>query len=159
MSDFGITVVGNGKNASGAQIQDVLLTTKYPLSKIDRTNPVSFSNIHVVFTSNPPIGPTLIYRFAHGYKYIPSDWSMIQVNATAPYVPGYVIGNGALLAIPGNLPGTYATIYVEADDTYINYYVNRMYATYDIGGGPVAVTLAGVSIRIRTYVFVQDVNM
>lgn len=154
MTDFGIKVSSNGNDAKIATGSELIMSSKYPLAKIDRTNPTSFQNIHIVFNNNPPLGPVLVYKFKHGYTYTPTIWSLVQsFGVGAPYTADpYIMDAGDLLH---DSMSSYCQFYVEADSQYVYYYVNRL---VDTRSG-VNVTVAGVALRVRTYVFVEDVQM
>lgn len=156
MSDFGIKVSTNGNDAKVAQGSQLVMSSKYPLAKIDRTNKVSLQNIHIFFSQNVPKAKTLVYSFAHGYKYTPTLWSLVQcIGVTSPYNPNpYIMDNGTLLYTGGV---AYCSLSIEADSTNVYVYVTRSYDTL-ITNNTYNVTVAGIGLRIRTYVFVEDVG-
>lgn len=161
MADFGIKVSSNGNSAVSATGAQLVLTSKYPLAKLDRTNPASFSNIHITFLHDVPVGETLVYTLPHGYKYRPTVWSLIQVIGTAaPYTDfGFLMDKGAMLEGPGTFGGyEYVSFYTKWDATNVYYYVNKRQANLIVSPFS-AVTVAGMALRIRSYVFVEDVKM
>lgn len=157
MSDFGIKVSTNGNDARIAEGSELIMSSKFPLAKIDRTNKVSLQNIHIFFSKSVPNAKTLIYSFPHGYKYTPTIWTLVQcIGVGSPYaVNPYIMDNGSILYYQ-NI--AYCYLYVEADDTNVYYYTTRPYNTL-ITDNTYNVTVAGVGLRIRTYVFVEDVQM
>lgn len=157
MSDFGIKVATNGNDAKIAAGKQIVMSSKNPLAKIDRTNDKGVQNIRIQFNTNPPKGPVLVYSYAHGYKYTPTIWNLIQaVGVAAPYkADPYLMDTGSILF---NSPASYADFFVEVDATNVYYYVNRYYDTL-ISNPSFNVTLAGIALRIRTYIFVEDVQM
>jgi hypothetical protein len=154
MADFGVKVSKNGVDSTVAQGTDVVLTTKYPIAKLDKTNKASFQNIYLNITRNTPLGTTLIYQFKHGYSYIPSTWTMFNISGISASLPPYGQEYSILLY---QAPYVGAELYVEVDATYVSYYINRLYNNYPVSG--VGVDVSGIGIRVRTYVFVEDVNM
>lgn len=161
MGDFGIKVSANGSDAKIASGKQLIMSSKYPLAKLDRTNPVSFQNIRIQFNNNLPLNvKTLLYQFPHGYNYVPSTWTMVQsTGIVSPYYDyGFVMDSGGLMQGPGMFgPSWYVSFLTEVDATNVYYYAQRLQDTvFDSGQ---QVTIAGVAIRIRTYVFVEDVNM
>jgi hypothetical protein len=133
------------------------MSSKFPLAKIDRTNKVSLQNIHIFFSQNVPKAKTLIYSFPHGYKYTPTLWSLVQcIGVTTPYTANpYIMDNGTILFTAGV---GYCSLSIEADATNVYFYTTRPYDTL-ITNNTYNVTVAGVGLRIRTYVFVEDVGI
>jgi hypothetical protein len=66
----------------------------YPYTKLDTQNVVSFQTISLLFNSEPPQPPsgapyytnTVVYKFKHGYSYIPATW--LQWQNDSPSAPG-----------------------------------------------------------------------
>jgi hypothetical protein len=161
MADFGVKVSTSGNSATAATGAQLVLTSKYPLAKLDRLNPASFSNIHVTFLHDVPVGETLIYTLKHGYKYRPTVWHLIQiVGIAAPYTDfGFIMDSGTMLEGPGTTGGyQYVAVYTKWDETNIYYYVNKRVASLVVTPFS-AVTVAGMALRIRTYAFVEDIKM
>lgn len=163
MADFGITVSSNNVDTTQATTSQQLLTSKYPLMKLDRTNKVSFQNLRIFFANEPPapavgtttVTTTLITFFPHGYKYVPKIWSFCRaVGVTGQFQGsityfldrGLIGGNGTA----ANAPNSYA--YVEVDATNVYVYVTKFTGTV----GP-PIFLAGATLNFRIYVQVDDV--
>lgn len=164
MADFGLKVSRNGTDAKLVEATDLILTSKYPLAKIDSTKAGSFKNVRIQFNNNVPLNvPTVVYQFKHGYNYTPSIWSLCRIFGLAsPYLTdyNYIIDDGPVMTYRG-AGGAIDVVYfwAEADATNVYYYVNRIADTTAYAPTVINVTIAGVSLRIRTYVFVEDVNM
>lgn len=80
-----ITVVKAGTKVNSASGTDILLNSKYPFTKLDTANLISFQTISILFSNEPPqptfaneYTQTLLYSFPHGYDYIPSIWMTWQ---------------------------------------------------------------------------------
>lgn len=153
-----ISVSKKGLSVNIAGNEDIIFNTRYPFAKIDTTNPVSFQIINIAFFNEPPRPAldsglnvkTLIYKYAHGYDYIPSTYFLISKNNFQE-----VLGaEGSLIAGNYTAFGQYAAFEVEVDATYIYFYVN----VYDIGIFDSYVTVAGTNLSIRAYVFVNDLS-
>lgn len=165
MADFGIKVSTNNTDVSAASNAQMVLTSQYPLAKLDRTKQVSFQNIQIFFADEPPAPPvsptptittTFIYKFAHGYPYRPSIWSFCQATGVTGQFQGsttYFEDNGLIGgSLAANAPN--CQLFTGVDDTYCYVYVTKYTGTV----GP-AVFVAGALVNIRFYVFVEDLGM
>lgn len=161
MADYGIKVSQDGVDARTATDAQLLLNMKYPIAKLDTTNPVSFQNFTITFVTDPPEpaldsnNTTLIYRFAHGYNYVPQMWSLINVvtpPASRSILQPYAQDANLLANVT---PADTAVMRVRADATYINITVDKSRTSLP-GNGPNP--LPGLVVKLRIYVFVQDVS-
>ncbi len=162
MADIGLKVSIEDTDALTATGTDVLLNN-YPQAKLDTKNPKSFQNITMTFLNNPPEPPglsgivdTLVYSFPHGYTYIPECWFLVQVvtpPAVAAYYQEYFQDSGLLSS---RTPFDQARFYVLVDATTVYMYVEK-YVETAFGGLPNDIT--GSQIRIRPYVFVDDIGV
>lgn len=163
-SDFGMKVSRNGVDAKVATGNDLILTSQYPLAKIDSTKKASFQNIRIQFNNNIPLQtPTIVYQFAHGYNYTPTVWSLCQIFGIAsPYKTGwnYLTDDGPMLVMNGSFGPVYAvTFWTEVDATNVYFYLYRWYDQTIVESPNINVTIAGMSLRIRTYVFAEDIPL
>lgn len=164
MSDFGITVSSNNVSVGEASTSEVVLTSKYPLAKIDRNNKVSFQNIRIFFANEPPapaVGTqttitTFLYGFPHGYTYTPSYWAFSQAvgvfgqfsGDTTYFLDSGLIGGNNISAGAAN-----ATITIGVDATNCYIYINKFTGLL----GP-QIFVAGASLTSRIYIFAEDVS-
>lgn len=164
MSDVGIKVSSEGFDVLSATDAQTLMNIHYPFMKIDTTNPVSFQNIVLTFNTDPPessgISPdtslvTTVYSFNHGYSYRPATWTQVFVVTPPPsgansqtyftetgYISRHTAADGAIFL-------------TQFDDQKVYYKINKFLFT---AGGGSANNIIGTVLRIRTYVFVQDIN-
>jgi hypothetical protein len=153
MADYGFLVSLPGKDVLRPSIGDLVVATRYPLAKLDTTNQNSFKTLNIFFTTNPPDNATtLIYSYPHSYKYgkTPQVWALAQVTngtSVASYQPYFY--NSGILGI--NTPADAAILRVTADSTYIYIFVDKTSS-----GSPV--NLISVSVKLRVYVFVDDIG-
>lgn len=125
---------------------------------------------------------TLVYSFKHNYKYVPSYWMMAtnvaftnppiptsQVVGAVPAIyypymdetPAVIYGFGSPIAQVFYWDGieystatiSYLSLFI--DKTNVNVYVNKV-APLLIAGSPVPITLAGTTLELRFYIFVED---
>lgn len=163
-----IIVTQNGSDVRTATTSQILLSDKYPFHKLDKTNPVSFQNISILFNTDPPNPPgaggspsdytltTTVYTFPHGYNYIPATW-VLFVNAYN-YIAQpdlYNSGQGIILLLTDS-GANGAFLSVTSDDTNIYVNVIKNYDTSELVSGPPIIL--GITLVIRIYVFVEDLS-
>jgi len=161
VADYGIKISAPGYDARTAANLQLLLNMKYPIAKLDTTNGVSFRDITLTFVNDPP-EPALdtsnsltVYSFAHGYNYVPQMWSMITMitpPASRTILEPY---NQDYMTLAQTTFADIAMLYIRADATNINYIVDKSRSSLP-GNGPNP--LAPCVIKVRTYVFVQDIT-
>ena len=161
MADYGIKVSLDGVDARTATDAQLLLNMKYPIAKLDTTNVASFRNVTLTFVNDPPepaldtSNSTTVYSFAHGYTYVPQMWSMITMlvpPASRTILEPY---NQDTMLLASTTLADLARLYVRADATNISYIVDKSRSSLP-GNGPNP--LAPCVLKIRTYVFVQDIT-
>lgn len=164
MSDFGIKVSANNTDVYSATDAQTILTSKFPLAKLDRTNPVSFQNIRIFFASEPPapaVGTqttttTLLYSFPHGYSYTPSIWAFCQAVGVTGQFSGtttYFQDKGLVGGSDTSVGAANAQVYTGVDETNCYIYITKFTGLL----GP-QIFVAGAALNIRFYVFVEDVG-
>lgn len=148
------------QNASGAQ---VTFNTRYPFHKLDSTNINSFQVVTILFGAEPPnpVAPTstatysesLVYSFAHGYTYVPSTWFLLSLDGFATTIGP----EGNAFLVQGQIPGsTNAILNIRVDATNVNFYVTKTWGYVFGTPDPVAPNVFGLTVSIRSYVFVED---
>lgn len=167
-----ISVSQNNVDVQQATDKQLVFNDKYPFHKLDKTNTVSFENIRLFFNTEPTnptgvyptdVGPTttLVYSFPHGYSYIPATWFLMQevgtssVGLSPSYQQDLNNGFGALILETNELDFTAATLRIVADSTNINFYVDKYWSNPG-GVNPTQANIAGFTLLIRVYVFVED---
>ena len=155
-----VVVSANGsdtRSASGAQI---LFNADNPFSKLDTTNTVSFQNINLLFNSDPPVPGvggtsivTKVYSFPHGYSYVPQTWVLYQNDSGTGNSSSLTYGyeDSTIASQPGF---NFAYLHVEADATDVNIYVNKT-----AGLVPTNPSIQGFTLKLRIYVFVDDIGI
>ena len=141
-------------------MSDIIFNTTYPFHKIDTANPVGFTTTSIFFSAEPPnpeepttvatTNQTLLYKFAHGYNYLPSTWIQLATNGLAyPY-----ISSGGPLPL-----STYAKFISKVDDTYVYYYLEKRWGrVFGINDDISGASVIGKTIYVRCNVFVEDLS-
>jgi hypothetical protein len=155
-----IAVSAPGTSLTGTVGKDVTFSTRYPFAKLDSTNNVSFQTITILFGVDTPspdgtdttTNSTLVYQFAHGYKYVPSTWFMVSVNAFTS-----ALGTEGVYLVGGGDAPTLGSAYITAqvDATNVYFYINKLWVQ---SGGLPAPTVLGITLTIRSYIFVNDLS-
>ena len=163
MSDFGMKVMKKGVDYGSTKLQDQLLNTKWPFTKMDVTNPAAFKNIRIVFNNDLPSSPsgvtTNVVKYAHnitdakGNKLIPRYWAMGDNSNTSAGAFKYLGADGQVAAttVDANVQ-----IKVWVDNTYV--YIDFI-KTYDPATGDPNPNMVGTILNIRVYVFVEDLGV
>lgn len=169
MGDFGIKISTEGIDVNDAKPQETLLSTKYPLHKLDTQNPVSFQNLSIYFNANPPDPDgtietsltTQIYSFPHGYDYTPTTWMMFQRNAgpgvqsnpASTKYSAYQYEGGIIAAADVGDFSNFAYLNYSVDNKNVYIKVTKVYNVFT--GAP-PVDLSAYALLVRIYVFVED---
>lgn len=164
MADYGFKVSDTDVDALDAELAQLLLSTTYPFAKIDTSEDTSFRNITLRFNTDPPepsgVFPdvykdTIVYSFEHPYDYTPSFWSLIKVTSPASNTPFYQTVFQDYGVIKGTSAFSEAQVKIKADADRIYVIVTKY---KDSGAGGIDSNLVGAVIRIRLFVFVEDVG-
>ena len=152
--NYGIKVSKKGKSViKTTDMQDIIMSTRFPFAKIDQTNSESFKTISVSFLSNPPLGvETEIYSFDHGYTYLPQGWGLwnVEYPVSATFIQydqglgGYISGSGfgaPIFILTYKVFETSVKLYIEA-----------------YNGIPDPINLIGVVAKLTFYVFADDLT-
>jgi len=168
-------VSSNGVNLKNANTNQTIFNDKYPFHKLDKTNQVCIQTITLQFYHEPPNpnGTTVfslttqIYKFAHGYSYIPATWSLFVLNNTnigTKNSGGFVSqpdfynqGSGVImLTTDDGLNGAFLQVIADATYVYVN--VIKNYDTVD-DLSPALPNILGAVINLSIYVFVEDLGV
>lgn len=159
MADYGIKISTPGVDARTATDLQLLLNMKYPIAKLDTTNVASFQDVTLTFATDPPepgagnTNSTTVYSYAHGYTYVPQLWSMLTVTVPPTSQPIQQPYSQEFIVLSQKTPVDIAILRIRADATNITYIVEKSQ-----GGAPVANPLQPCVVKVRTYVFVQDIT-
>lgn len=155
--DYGI-MVSNPSESLNTTNAGLLMSTKYPMAKIDTTNPQGFKTTQLLFNNDPPepvgtgTATTVVYSYLHGYKYKPQFWPLTYMASQPSGLPAfsqtYFIGAGIVSA---NSPGDEAAFNVIADTTSIYFVVQK----YNNGIGLLN-PLVGMNLQVTVFVFVDE---
>jgi len=160
--DFGIIISPPGISATDPASGQFSLNTSNPFIKIDTQNDGGFKTITLIITTDPPEPPptgvpnyTLLYRFKHGYTYIPSLESLFYVSSPPP--SPYSNGTQTYFQDSGQLGAATiaasASLYAVADATWVNIICSKV--SFD---GSITL-LTGTNVQITTHVFVEDIGV
>lgn len=159
--DFGIIITQPGVSVVNAKTSQISMNTSNPFIKLDTQNPKAFQTINLIITTDPPEPPgaggdtyTVVYQFAHGYKYVPSLETLFNVTSNPPgstFTQTYFQDWGQIGAHT-IFDGVF--LYAIADATNVYFIVDK----YNAGGGS-ANLLTGTNITITVHVFVEDIGV
>ena len=161
MSDL-ISVTSNGVDIKNASTKDILLSSQYPLMKLDQANQNSFQNVSLFFNNEPPdpapsnSNSTLVYKFSHGYSYTPSVWAFCEavgVTIHGTFQTTYFNDSGLIGGSNTGVNVSYTTITTGVDSTYYYVYVNKF-----INSTGTTAHIAGATLNFRFYVFADDLS-
>jgi hypothetical protein len=158
--NYGISISGPGSGVAGAKANQLVMNTNNPFLKIDTQNKAGFQTTTLLITTDPPNPPggggntfTQVYKFKHGYKYVPTVEMLCYVTNPPPGVSGtmtYFQDWGSL----GNItPADANNFYCVADTTYV-YFIIHKYNNAGIGTNAL---LTGTNLTVTTHVFVTEV--
>lgn len=161
MSDFGIIITQPGQSVTNAPTNKILMNTSNPFIKLDTQNPQAFQTITLIITTDPPEPSgaatdayTVLYKFKHGYKYVPSVEALFYVTTPPPgatFTQTYFQDFGQIGAHTF-LDAVF--LYAAADATYVYIICDK----YNAGGGS-ANLLTGTNVTITTHTFVDDLGI
>lgn len=155
---FGIFVSEPGTDITTAPANKTLMDTNHPFIKIDTQVKTSFQTLTLLIVNDPPEPAgaghkyTQVYKFAHGYKYIPSIEVLYYVTNSPPlalYTEPY---GQDTIELSAQTAFDYAILYASADATNVYFYIDK----YNNGGLGSPNVLTGTNITITTHVFVED---
>jgi hypothetical protein len=157
--DFGIIITAPGVAVRDAKPNQVLMNTSHPFIKIDTQTKTGFQTILLLITTDPPepVGPatdtyTVVYQFAHGYKYAPAVETLFNVTSPPPGSVGtqsFFLDSGIIGA---HTAFDSVQLYAVTDATYVYFVVHK----YNDGVFGMANLLTGTVVQISTHVFVED---
>jgi hypothetical protein len=158
--DVGIIVSQPGTSVSGASASQISLNTSNPFIKLDTQNRAGFQTLTLLITTDPPepVNPatdsyTTLYKFKHGYLYIPSVETLFYVVTPPPGIAGgqtYFLDGGFL---GGHTVDDGVYVYAVADTTWVYIICDKF---NDQSGLGAANLLTGTTLQITTHVFVEN---
>lgn len=152
-----LSVSQTGVDVRTATGDELIFSSQYPFAKLDKTNTVSFQNFTILFNKEPPnpsgsgSKTTLLYQFAHGYKYVPSTWFLMQ-HVDGGYTSANPIYQQEGGVITQTNPATYAIFTMNVDTQNCYFYITKF------SDGTHNVTVQGIFLNIRVYVFAGDLS-
>lgn len=160
MADVGIKISTPGIDSRKANKSQLLMSSSSPFLKLDTQSQTSFQTVLLLFNNDPPepVYPTIysltvVYKFAHGFKYTPRVWSLFQV-VTPPigthFTQSYFQDVGVIGA---HTADDEVEMYISADSTYVYINVNKF---NDGLGDPN--NLIGTLIKFTIFTFVDDLS-
>lgn len=161
--DYGILITQPGVGVVDSKPQQQVMNTRFPFFKIDTQKKTSNQTILMLITNNPPEPPsgstnrTQLYKFAHGYTYVPSIETLYYVTspgAATANTQAYFQNSGLLSAHSGF---DSASIYASADATNIYFYCEKFLDTSGSLGQPNDLT--GTTLKITVHVFADDIGI
>jgi len=157
---YGIVISAPGTDVAGAPTSKVLMDTSKPFLKIDTQTTTGFQTITLIITTDPPepVSPatdryTIVYQFAHGYKYVPSVETLFYVTTAPPgatYSQTYFQDWGIVGA---HTADDAAYLYAVADATNVYFIVDKFNDQSGLGS---ANLLTGTNVNISVHVFADD---
>lgn len=160
--DYGIIISQPGVSVGNATGSQITFNTANAMIKLDTQNKAAFQTVTIIITTDPPNPPssgaggttyTTLYKFKHGYSYIPSVEMLCNVTTPPPGVTGtqtYFQDIGSL----GNItPGDDNIFYSITDATWVYLIVKKFN-----GGFGTNALLTGTNLVVTTHVFVEDIG-
>jgi hypothetical protein len=163
MADIGLKISEDGVSVEKATEEQILMDFEKPFAKLDVTNENSFKNIKLFFANDPPNPDgvssfnlrTEIHRFAHGYDYVPATWLLFEnLNYAAFPVSVQYSQYGGVIGSEGAGSAAYLAYYVTDTDFVI--FVNKGFVS---GFGNPVTNIAGTQLRLRIYIFAEDIGV
>jgi hypothetical protein len=162
--DYGIKISDTETDVNKAELDQLLLSSRYPFAKLDTSNEVSFRNIQLRMNQDTPnpagtspntVTDTVVYQFAHGYDYTPAYWSLIQVLAPPTSVVFYqdIFQDDGVIGQTSPFSVSSLSVQVDEDNVYV---IVSKYLDTGLGGS--AMSLIGTVLRIRLFVFVENID-
>ena len=160
--DFGILITAPGTDVIGAPKNKVLMNTTNPFIKIDTQTATGFQTILLLITTDPPepsagnYTRTIVYQFAHGYKYVPSVEMLFNVTSAPPgaaYTQTYFQDSGI---IGQHTALDSASLYTSANATNV-YIICEKFKSAT--GSPQSNLLTGTTIQITSHVFADGIGI
>lgn len=159
--DYGILISGPGNSVSGAKLGQLVMDSGNPFLKIDTQNAVGFQTITLLITNDPPEPPstggntfTTVYKFKHGYTYIPTVEMLCFVQNISPSIHGVMPYFQDWGFLGGSTVNDQVTFYAVADATWVYLILEKS----NFGGGS-ANNMSGTTLVVTTHVFVEDLGV
>lgn len=160
-ADYGIVISNPGSSVTDLSNAQIAFKTSNPFIKIDTQNSGGFRTITLIITTDPPepVGPatdayTTLYKFKHGYTYIPSLETLFFLSTPPTGVSGYQLYSQDSIFLGGHTIADDVIIYAVADATWVYIICDKQ--NFGIGSPNV---LTGTNLLITTHVFVEDIGL
>lgn len=157
--NVGIIISSAGNSAVGAKAANILMNTAHAFIKIDTQNDAGFQTITMIITTDPPEPSggtdayTQLYKFKHGYTYIPSLETLFFVSSPPPILTGGQVYSQDSIFLGAHTVDDGVTIYAIADATWVYFICDK----FNDGTGHANI-LTGTNLQITTHVFVEDIG-
>lgn len=158
--DFGIIISQPGSSVTDKTNGQISLNTSNPFIKIDTQNNAGFQTLTLIITTDPPEPSgspdryTTLYKFKHGYTYIPSLETLFYLLSPPAGMSGYQTYSQDSIYLGGHTVDDFVIIYAVADATWVYIICDK----FNDGAGS-ANTLTGTNLVITTHVFVEDIGV
>lgn len=162
MSDYGIKISLPGVNVLKDNPTSQTTNMNFPNLKLDTQNPTSFQSLLLLITNDPPepVSPgdryTTVYKFAHGYTYIPSVETLFFVKTPAPGTVFYQNYFQDMGIVASQNVGSFATLYSTADATDVYFIIDKSDL---MSPSPAPNLLTGLTLEITCHVFLDDIGV
>lgn len=131
-------------------MKKIIYTSQYQNLHMDRANPESMKTVQININTNLAASdtPRLIYRYKHGYDYIPQFWGLWDIKYSSGLSNVTRRGYGHITHNTGF--GLTASFYYTVDTEYVNiYFLHNSFTT------PKPST-AGTKATFTGYLFAND---
>jgi len=147
MGNYGIKTSKKGEDATSSDVIDILMTTKYPFTKIDQTNQESFRTTTVTFITDVAENTDIIfYQFAHGYDYEPQLWGLWDITWSPSLGGANMNGYGQIVNSTG-FPSS--SVWYTFDETNIYLHIYK-------GDAGLGLSSVGITVTLSTYIFADE---
>lgn len=162
MSDYGVKISLPGVNVQENNPTSQTTNLNFPNLKLDTQNTNAFQSILLLITNDPPepSSPgdkfTTVYKFAHGYTYVPSVETLFTVKSAAPGTVFYQSYFQDMGIVASQNVGSFVTMYASSDETNVYFIVDK---TDQMNIGPAPNLLTGLTMQISCHVFLDDIGV
>lgn len=156
---YAVVITQPGVAVAGASANQFAFNSAYPQMKLDTQNAAGFQTILLQIVNDPPEPTTpgttrytTLYKFKHGYTYVPSVETLFNVTSPPPGTNFYqqLFQDYGILAQQD--VSDYVYLYAVADATYVYYIVGKIASLSHFN------LLTGTNIQITSHVFVNDIG-
>lgn len=155
--DYGMVISEPGVSTSDATGPKQVFNSSRTHLKLDTQNPNALKTILLLITNDPPepgTSPTrtLLHKYKHGYKYIPTVDSLVYVKTPPPTTSSYqqYFMNWGVFSQMNTVD--FAALYITTDADWIYIYCEKY-------RGLSANPLSGASLQITIRAHVDDIGI